>query len=267
MIVPFTKMHGAGNDFVVIDHREPFLPLAREALFARWCDRRRGVGADGVLLLERAREADFRFVYHNADGGPADFCGNGARCLARFALERGLGRDGCVTFHTPVGTKRARLQPDGLVALEFGSVANPEPVRIEALGRSFEGALVLAGVPHFVVPVDRVERVPLAEWAPPLRAHPRFGATGTNVDFVTPAPRHVAMRTWERGVEGETLACGSGAIATAAWALGTGRTSPVTIRTAGGDDLVVAFGREGGGLSATLVGPAVVAFTGELALG
>jgi diaminopimelate epimerase len=264
MTIDFTKMHGAANDFVVIDHRQPFLPAAREALFARMCDRRRGIGADGVLLLERDAASDFAFVYHNADGGEADFCGNGARCLARFALGLGLGADGRVRFRTRVGEKRATLLADGRIALEFGAVGDPEPVTVPAAGREFAGAFVLAGVPHFVVPVEDVAGVPLSEWAPPLRSHARFGAAGANVDFVARgADGRVRMRTFERGVEGETLACGSGAIATALWAVSGGSAGPVTVRTAGGDDLEVAFATATHPKAATLTGPAETVFTGR----
>jgi diaminopimelate epimerase len=260
----FTKMHGAANDFVVIDHREPFLPADRGALFARLADRRRGIGADGVLLLERDTETDFAFRYYNADGGEADFCGNGARCLARFALDLGLGTGGRVRFRTAVGVKSASRLADGRIALEFGAVGEPERLCVQVADREFAGSLVLAGVPHFVVPVPSVADVPLAAWAPPLRAHARFGAGGANVDFVTRAgDGRVLMRTYERGVEGETLACGSGAIATALWAVADGATAPVTVRTAGGDDLVVDFDAGAGSRAATLTGPAVVVYTGH----
>jgi diaminopimelate epimerase len=258
-------MHGAANDFVVIDHREPFLPAEAGALFARLCDRRRGIGADGVLLLERADGFDFAMRYHNADGGAADFCGNGARCLARFALARGLGSGGAVSFATAAGPKRARALADGRIALEFGAVPEGEAVRLDVAGGPVDGWFVVTGVPHLVVPVARVEDVPLASAAPPLRAHARFGAAGANVDWVAPRPDgRFAMRTFERGVEAETLACGSGAIASALWAVSAGGAgSPVTIRTAGGDDLVVAFAGPPGARTAELTGPAVAAFAGE----
>jgi diaminopimelate epimerase len=265
MRLRFVKMHGAANDFVVIDHREAFLPADPSALFARLCDRRRGIGADGVLLLERDPELDFSMRYHNADGGAAEFCGNGARCIARFALDLGLGAGGAVGFRTAAGRKRATALADGRIALEFGPVEDGEHVRLAVANRVVEGRRVRAGVPHLVVPVPSVADVALPEEAPPLRRHERFGPEGANVDFVTPRPDgRVAMRTWERGVEGETLACGSGAIASALWAvLEAGAPSPVTIRTAGGDELVVAFATGPEGRSATLTGPAEVSFTGE----
>ncbi len=265
MRFPFVKMHGAANDFVVIDHREPFLPEPARGLFARLCDRRRGVGADGVLLLERDPELDFAMRYHNADGGPAEFCGNGARCLARFALERGLGRGGRVRFRSAAGIHEARSAAAGVVELHFGRVGRPAaPETLRAAGRAFTGRLVQVGVPHFVVGVEDAGAVPVAEWGRALRGDPRFAPAGANVDFAEPgAEGGVAMRTYERGVEAETLACGSGAIATALWAAQAGVPSPVRIHTAGGDELVVSFVPEGEGYDVRLTGPAVVAFAGE----
>lgn len=266
MTIPFTKMHGAGNDFVVVDHREPFLPTTgREALFARLCDRRRGIGADGVLLLESSIEYDFAMTYHNSDGGPADFCGNGARCLARFALGHGLGHGGRVRFATAVGPKWAEPRPGGLMAVGFGLVEPGERVRLEAAGRTFEGRFLITGVPHLVLPVTGLDTIPFDDWAPPLRSHGSLGSAGANVDFVERrSDGRVAMRTWERGVEGETLACGSGAMACGLWAvLEAGASAPVTVRTAGGDDLTIEMEAVPGGYDVVLVGPAVTVFEGE----
>jgi diaminopimelate epimerase len=265
MKVPFLKMHGAANDFVVIDHRQPFLEGPLEELVRRLCDRRRGVGADGVLLVERDAEHDFAMRYFNADGRAADYCGNGARCVARFALEAGLGRGGQVRFRSAAGVQRARLGPDGRrVELTFGRVERPlEPWRIEALGRTFAGRWVKAGVPHFVVPVERVEWVPVQEWGAALRHHPRFEPEGANVDFVARlGPGRLALRTYERGVEAETLACGSGAMAAAAWAAAERARPPIAVMTAGGDELLVRLEEAPAGWEATLVGPAEVAYHG-----
>lgn len=274
MTIRFTKMHGAGNDFVVIDHREPFLSSdagdagdanAARALFARLCDRRRGVGADGVLLLERDPELDFAMRYYNSDGAPAEFCGNGARCIARFALSLGLGTPTTVRFRTDVGAKHAEARADGRMALWFGRVDEGESLTLEAAGRAFSGRRVVAGVPHLVIPVQDVAAIPFADWARPLRSHALLGAGGANVDFVARRPDgRIAMRTYERGVEGETLACGSGAMATALWAVvDHDVAAPVKVRTAGGDDLVVEFTRAQDHREAVLVGPAVSVFTGQ----
>jgi len=271
--IRFTKMHGAANDFVVIDHREPFLPADSGALFARLCDRRRGIGADGVLLLERDPEHDFAMRYFNADGKPAEFCGNGARCLGRLALDLGLGKSGVVRFRTAAGVMEARRAPGGGasdIELHFGRVeAASEPFAVAAAGREFTGRLARPGVPHFVVGVSDVAAVPVAEWGAALRRHPRFAPAGANVDFVARlGAQRIAMRTFERGVEGETLACGSGAMATALWAVAEGGRAPVTIATAGGDELVVglapmADSGAGRAFDVRLTGPAEVAYAGE----
>ena len=267
MVIPFLKMHGAANDFVVIDQRQTGVPSAVadwSGLVRRLCDRRRGAGADGVLLLEAADSADAAMRYFNADGGEADYCGNGARCLARFALDLGLGRDGVLRLATAVGVQEARRSDAG-IELHFGPVEAAGPVfSIEACGRGFSGRQVLAGVPHFVVPSDLLERVPVQEWGGGLRRHPHFGREGANVDFVArQRDGSVAMRTYERGVEGETLACGSGAIATAIWAATEGAPSPVRVRTAGGDTLIVGFVAQDATYDVTLAGPAEVAYRGE----
>lgn len=266
MKVPFLKMHGAANDFVLIDQREPLLPEPWDERVRRLCDRRRGVGADGVLLIERDREHDFAMRYFNADGQTAAFCGNGARCVARWALDAGLGSGGTVRFRTAIGAKQARRSTDGRrIELEFGAIpAVSEPIRVEAESRSFDGFSILAGVPHFVVPVERVEWVPVQEWGAALRHHPRFEPAGTNVDFVARlGPGRLAMRTYERGVESETLACGSGALAVAAWSVFEGGPSPVSVMTAGGDELVVRLEPARSGWQATLIGPAEVSYRGE----
>jgi len=266
MKVPFLKMHGAANDFVLIDQREPLLPDPWDERVRRLCDRRRGVGADGVLVIERDREYDFAMRYFNADGGAAAFCGNGARCVARWALDTGLGRGDTVRFRTAIGPKQARKHADGRrIELEFGLIpAVVGGVRVEAADRAFEGFAITAGVPHFVVPVERVEWVPVQEWGAALRHHPSFEPAGTNVDFVARlGPGRLAMRTYERGVESETLACGSGALAVAAWSVFAGGPTPVSVMTAGGDELAVRLEPARAGWQATLIGPAEVSYRGE----
>lgn len=266
MPLPFLKMQGAGNDFVVLDRREG--PRAGEdfpALVVRMCDRRRGIGADGVLLLERDRDLDFAMSYFNADGRRADFCGNGARCLARRALDLGLGMGGEVRFRTDAGVQTARRTADGRgIELHFGHVASPvQSGPLEAAGRAFRGRCVVAGVPHLVVDVERVEWAPVPEWGTALRHHAKFAPAGTNVDFVARLGHsRIAMRTYERGVEAETLACGSGAIASATCAFMDGATSPVAVLTAGGDELLVLAERDGSGWDVKLSGSAEIAFEG-----
>jgi diaminopimelate epimerase len=148
-----------------------------------------------VLLLERDPDQHFAMRYYNADGGIAEFCGNGARCIARFALDLGLGEAGEVRFRTDAGIKRARAFADGRIGLWFGEVDAGESLVLEAAGRSFAGRRVGAGVPHLVIPVQRVADIPFAQWARPLRSHPKLGPAGANVDFV----ERLAMAAWRCG--------------------------------------------------------------------
>ena len=269
MKIPFRKMHGAANDFVVVDHRQSFLPASSaglEPLIRRLCDRRRGVGADGVLLLERDPEHDCAMRYFNADGRPAEFCGNGARCFARLPLDLGLGSGGEVRFRSDAGLMRARRSADGRgIELRFGLVDRWGALEtVVAAGREFPGRRIRTGVPHFVVPVERLETVPVSEWGAALRRLPCFGPAGTNVDFVARlGPGRIALRTFERGVEGETLACGSGAMAAALWAVAEGDASPIGVMTAGGDELRVGLTAVGTRWDTTLTGPAEMVYSGE----
>jgi diaminopimelate epimerase len=251
---------------VVIDHRDGTLEGDLAPLVVRLCDRRRGVGADGVLLIERDPEHDFAMRYFNADGRAAEFCGNGARCVARVALDLGLGRGGEVRFRTDAGVQSARRAGDGAgIELRFGILEPPsERFEIEAGGRTFEARQARAGVPHLVIFSERVEWIPLAEWGSALRHHPRFAPHGTNVDFVSRlGASRLAMRTYERGVEAETLACGSGAMCSALCAKVDGERSPIAVVTAGGDELQVTLEPAGTGWFASLTGPVEVAFEGR----
>ena len=181
------------------------------------------------------------------------------------ALDLGLGARGEVRFRTDAGVQRARRTPDGrAIELQFGRVERGTPREVTANERAFAGWFVRPGVPHFVVGVERVEWVPLAEWGSALRHHAAFAPAGANVDFVARLePGRVAMRTYERGVEAETLACGSGAIAAALWAAEQGDASPIRVLTAGGDELRVGFQVQDGAAEVTLTGPAEVAYRGE----
>ncbi len=268
MRVPFVKMHGAGNDFVVVDRRN--LPLADRdvSAFVRTvCDRRRGVGADGVLFLEAGPDGfDFAMRYHNRDGGEAELCGNGGRCLAAFAVGHGLGRQGRVSFVSPAGAHEAHVEGDR-VALRLGDAAAPRlGLALETPFGAVEAAYVRVGVPHLVVEVADAAAVDLNVLGPVLRAHPELGAEGANVDVaqVTGADR-VRLRTFERGVEGETLACGTGAAATAIALVARGRVNvPVTLDVESGDTLEVRFETvDGAARGVTLVGPVATSFEGS----
>jgi diaminopimelate epimerase len=271
MRVAFVKMHGAGNDFVVVDRRPLTLDDSDVAAFVQAvCDRRRGVGADGVLFLEAGPDGfDFAMRYHNRDGGEAELCGNGGRCLAAFAVARGFGDGGRVRFVSPAGAHEARVE-DGRVALVLGDAEAPRlGLSLDTPLGAIEAAYLKVGVPHLVVEVPDASAVDLAVLAPVLRAHPELGAEGANVDVAqVTGPDRVRLRTFERGVEGETLACGTGAAATAIALTARGRVrAPVTLEVESGDALTVRFDavKDGGGAvrSVTLVGPVVTSFEGS----
>lgn len=241
--VAIVKMSGAGNDFVVID------PDARERLGSRllpWiravCRRGIGIGADGVLLVEPVDEGRVRVEFRNPDGSIA-FCGNGTRCAARFAERRGWIREQGVCV-TSVGDVPAVVR-GGTVSLRLPAPVDLGPLRLDTPEGPIEGRRIVAGVDHFVIEAAEVDRVPLETIGPYLRTHAAFGPRGTNVDVVSVASAdRVRIRTWERGVEGETLACGSGAVAAAAAA-----------RARGAGEAIVVIPRSGIPLRVELPGP------------
>ncbi|TVR52718.1 MAG: diaminopimelate epimerase [Puniceicoccaceae bacterium] len=270
MRIPFTKMHGAGNDFVVIDNRGGDFPHD-PALVARLCHRRFGIGADGLLLLEIPPHAgpEARMVYFNADGSRAEMCGNGARCFTAFALARGLGGDGRLHFLTDAGALTASSGPAGI------RVVMTEPANLRT-GLSLDlgdGPVELhsvnTGVPHAVLFVGDLEAVDLPRLGAEIRHHPAFAPAGTNVNFAAvQSGGLVRIRTYERGVEAETLACGTGVTAVGILAsLLHDLPPPVRVRVAGGDTLAVDFKTEAGNpVEVTMTGPAHTVFTGEIDL-
>lgn len=269
MQLSFTKMNGAGNDFVLLDNRDSALRLEPPTI-ALLCDRHRGVGADGVLVVEPpANGADFRMRYYNADGGEAEMCGNGARCFARFARKiTGLDQEE-ISFETPAGLIGARYHGD-LVEISMSDPhAHRRPEILEVNGRPLEVHFLNTGVPHAVVFVDNIETVAVVADGSALRHHPAFSPKGTNANFVQSlAPSHIAIRTYERGVEDETLACGTGVCAAAILHhLRTGDSSPISVLVRGGDTLRVGFEKTDTGFtSVTLTGPADFVFDGSISL-
>ncbi len=263
--IAFTKMHGAGNDFVVVDAAE-----LRGAPLAAWqiaalCDRRLGVGADGFIVIGPGREGetDFRMIYHNADGGEAEMCGNGARCSVAFAHGRGLAPRSC-RFDTWSGPLEGVVHGAGDIEVSLPGWRDLDlAVDLEGAPWTSMGSCN-TGVPHLVVPVPDVDAVDLERWGPLLRRHDRFAPAGTNVNWVAPRTDGdgFAIRTYERGVEAETLACGTGASASAVVLCHLQRaSSPVRLHTRGGDVLTIAVGDRPDDLR--LRGPAATAFTGE----
>ncbi len=262
----FAKMNGAGNDFVMIDNRSGEVCLAREQI-VRICDRHRGVGADGVLLLEKSTNgADFRMRYYNADGSEAEMCGNGARCFARFA-KRTAGTRDKISFETPAGRIGAELHGE-LVTLQM---SEPNDLRMNVrLQIENEEAIVHyinSGVPHLVVPVSRIDVLDVRSKGEKMRRHKMFAPRGANVNFLEKrSPKKIAIRTYERGVEDETLACGTGVVASAlVFAATENVDGPITVLVQGGSELDVGFRREGQTFRAvTLTGPAEFVFEGAI---
>ncbi len=276
MRLAFAKMHGLGNDFVVIDAVRQQLALSPAQI--RWlADRHFGVGCDQVLLVEPARSpaADFRYRIFNADGCEVEQCGNGARCFARFVVDHGLTDKRVIAVETRAGRIELSLQEDGQVTVNMGvPVLEPEAIPLRAAERASRYALVLEGRelsfaavsmgnPHMVLEVEDVARAPVAELGPKLEGHELFPQR-VNVGFMQRLGRGaIRLRVFERGV-GETLACGSGACA----AVVAGRLwgeldEQVTVSLPGGE---LSIRWRGEGEPVWMTGPAVEVFQGELDL-
>jgi diaminopimelate epimerase len=266
VMLRFTKMDGAGNDFILIDNRAGDAHLSRSQI-ARLCDRHRGIGADGVLLLENPSDhGDFRMRYFNADGGEAEMCGNGARCFARFA-SKVAGAKGRISFETPAGVISSELAGD-LVTLQM---TDPTELRLDIpLQIGAEKKIVHfinSGVPHVVVAVAQVGDLDVPREGSAIRHHEMFSPKGTNVNFIEKrGADEIAVRTYERGVEDETLACGTGVVASAlVFAVTENAKGPVSVIAHGGDELQVGFKKTGTKFeNVTLTGPAEFVFEGKV---
>ena len=262
----FTKMNGAGNDFVMIDNRAGEVRLAPQQI-VRICDRHRGVGADGILLLENGSNgADFRMRYYNRDGGEAEMCGNGARCFARFANKVAKAPTK-ISFQTPAGLIRGQLEGE-LVTLQMSEPKDLElGIDLNAKGTKEHVHFINSGVPHVIVPVSKVEGVDVRKRGEALRRHEKFSPAGANVNFIEKVgPKKISIRTYERGVEDETLACGTGVVASALIFAATEPVDgPIGIIVRSGSELSVDFKRAGNRFTnVTLTGPAEFAFEGEI---
>ena len=287
MRIPFTKMVGTGNDFVIVDTRRRPLSVLRPrwpAVSRAICDRRQGIGADGLLVLEPSRRCDVRMRVFNPDGTEAHMCGNGARCVALY-LQNGARRGNAarwpMSIETGAGPLSARVQGHR-VAMRM---TDPTTLRLDQAialeGRRLRYGFVNTGVPHIVVRVESLDRVDVDRIGRALRRHRRFAPQGTNVNFIQPdakRPMRVRVRTYERGVEAETLACGTGAVASAVVhavqqrkARRAGQAGPcrVEVETRSGELLIVrcAVSLRGGRpqvAGVMLVGPAARIFDGNL---
>jgi diaminopimelate epimerase len=267
----FVKMSGGGNDFLVFEADGRALSESDRERVARLCRRGLSVGADGALFLSGGESSRIHLDYFNSDGGLASFCANGTRCAARYAVSRRLVAGNTVVLETGWDAIDAQVHEDGeLVSLVLPPLLPPgEPISISGSGLPATGIPMHVGVPHLVVILDRgsdLSALDVARLGPPLRRHPLL-PEGANVSFVqVTAPDRIAVRTFERGVEGETLACGSGTVASAVVASRLGLVSPpVSVETRSGSLFVVDFEDRNSGIAgAVLRGDAREIFTAEL---
>ncbi len=267
MLVEFTKMNGAGNDFVLLEDRAGKMKLDRRQI-ARICDRHAGVGADGLIVLRpcASGRADWAWDFYNNDGGNAEMCGNGARCFARFA-QRLTGAQSGLTFETRAGIITASFQGQRVTV----SLTPPRDLRlnqtIDLRGGTTAVHSVDTGVPHAVMYVPDADQAMVQSLGAEVRGHAHFGPRGTNVNFVQLGGGNaIRVRTYERGVEGETLACGTGVTASALISAELhGLTLPVRVQVRGGDVLEVSFEKQDGQFAnVRLTGPADFAFEGRI---
>ena len=276
MRLTFVKMHGLGNDFVVLDGVRQSVELREEQL-RLLADRHLGIGCDQILLVERARQpgVDFRYRIFNADGGEVEQCGNGARCFVRFVHEQGLTAKRAIRVETMSGVIVPRLEDDGTVTVDMGApVFAPERIPftsdndelVQALRIADEAVAITAigmGNPHAVQVVADIDAAPVERQGPLIESHPRFPRR-VNAGFMQVLDRHaIRLRVFERGA-GETLACGTGACAAVVAGIARGLLdSPVSVETRGG---MLRIAWAGKGTPVLMTGPAVTVFKGEIEL-
>lgn len=211
----FAKYSGAGNDFIIIDGTKYSLPMPASELAKRLCVRAISVGADGLIVLKKSttKGADLEWEFYNSDGSTAEFCGNGARCAIRFAVKHKLVSKSLLALKTTAGIVKANVNKD-LVRIEFEvSVSKPKKMNIDLRNKTVSGYFLIVGVPHFVIFEQELENIKVVEIGRKIRFHKAFAPNGTNVNFCKIEGKKIFIRTYERGVENETLACGSGAMA------------------------------------------------------
>ncbi len=257
MQLTFYKYRGTGNDFVMIDNRQKTFDKNDQEYIAFLCDRQFGVGADGLILLENHKDCDFEMVYFNADGNESSMCGNGGRCITAFAQFLGV-IENQATFEAIDGTHKASID-SGQVKLQMQDVKSVE--------NHISHVFLNTGSPHHVEMVNDVKDVDVKSKGQTIRYSAAYNEAGSNVNFVTKnAKDHFSVRTYERGVEDETLSCGTGvtAVALAMHAIGETNSQHVTLQTQGGE-LVVTFDKNNLGYeNIWLIGPAIQVFKGQL---
>ena len=255
MKVTFAKMHGAGNDFVMVDDRSGTFPADDPAFVARLANRPDGIGCEGVILVRKSSAADFAMRFFNPDGSEADLCGNGARCVAAFAFAIGAAPSARMRFETRAGMVAAEVLEDGRVTIQL-----PDP-------KDLRENFVNSGVPHAIVPVEDLPATDVDGEGRRIRWSEAYAPAGTNVDFVRwTGPASLDIRTYERGVEAESFACGTGSVAAAVVGVAQyGLSFPVTVTTARGCTLVIDGAFDGSRFRGiTLTGPVKTVFRGEI---
>lgn len=267
MNIPFWKMHGASNDFILADDRQRTFPVQDRQWIAAIANRRTGVGSEGILLIQPPEgQGDFRMRFFNPDGGEAEMCGNGARCIARLAHEIGAA-PASMKIETAAGVVRAEVRGEQVLL----RLTDPKDWRmnrtLSAGGRTIDYHFVNSGVPHAVVEAPDLDAVDVPLLGAAIRRHADFAPAGANANFIAATgPNALRVRTYERGVEAETLACGTGIVAAALVAGRLGRVRPpVNVTARSGDALEVNFRvTNDGAADVTLLGPAVHVFRGTL---
>lgn len=270
MQINFTKYQGKGNDFVMIDDRQEIFDTQNEALIKKLCDRRFGVGADGLILLRKDQELDFRMVYFNSDGRESSFCGNGGRCIVHFAHSLGIFEQE-TNFRAYDGTHQA-FYKNGVISLKMNNVE-----KIRSVGEAY---YLHTGSPHYVELVDELANYEIERNGRTVRNSSAFSPDGTNVNFVEILEKnkhrkakiadleqetpHIFVRTYERGVEAETLSCGTGVTACAIVCGELGFESPIIVRTLGGKMAVSFEKTEFGFRDIFLIGDVEAVFEGKI---
>lgn len=259
-MMTFAKYHGSGNDFILIDDREQKIHLVSDQI-RRMCDRHFGIGADGLILIRKSKKEDFEMLYFNSDGMPGSMCGNGGRCAVAFASALGIVNSKSI-FSAFDGNHQAQILSTNpfLVKLEMTDVNHIE------VGDNFY--LLDTGSPHFVQFRESIAKLDVVSEGRQIRNSERFNKAGVNVNFVEAGSRSISLRTYERGVENETLSCGTGITASVLAAAYSGRIieSPCEVKTSGGN-LKVHFKKEGSRFyDIWLEGPAEFVFTGATQL-
>jgi len=264
--IPFFKMNGCGNDFILIDNRKVRLEFDPAAFCKGVCRRKRSVGADGLILIESSDAFDFQWQFYNADGSRAEMCGNGARCAARFAHHIGIAGEKMV-FRTDAGPIEAQIHGDQVKIKMTPPSACQSEVAIDLSGGRRTVSSINTGVPHVVLETDRLAEEEIVPLGREIRRHARFAPAGTNVNFVQPDDdNRLQVRTYERGVEDETLACGTGCVAAAlVTALQRRWSAPIPVVTRSGGILTIYFQKEGDRFrDVYLEGDARIVYTGEI---